>query len=128
MSDAPPAFSLPPSAQLGANLDGYIAAGSANQDAHNVASYPCSLFGLAFTNVNVSSVRYVKLYNKVSPTSSDTPIARFPLAAAGGGISMVFPGGAAFSVAMSLRITTGAADNDTGTAAAAEVMTNIFWK
>lgn len=96
----------------------YIAAASANQDSANLVATPVNLKGITAVNV-AASVRYLKLYNKANPTSADTPIKVIPIGT-GGTISLnVFEN---FSVVLSSRLTTGFANNDTGTVTAGDVI------
>lgn len=115
----------PNDAGIGSVPGGYISAAGANQDSTLVKNSAATVLALAAQNNHATLVRYLKLYNKGSaPTSADTPVARYALAPAGGGIARQqlmesFPLGLAF------RITTGAADNDTGAASAGDVFVNV---
>lgn len=133
---------IPPSGKIlyGRNADGsfsplavnggivppnsYISSGAANQDAHNFALAPTILSALAIQNTHATAMRYAKLYNKLDPTSADTPVLRYALAPAGGGITRQQLS-ELFSVALSVRITTGPLDNDTGAASAGDVFANL---
>jgi hypothetical protein len=109
---------------------GYVSAGSANQDSQVVRPSKCVLRGLTLFNTTAAA-RHVRLYDQAAaPTSSSTPALRF-LVPAGGGVvlnlssSAVDPG-VGFEAGLGHRITTGAADNDTGAASANEVFVNLL--
>ncbi len=94
------------------------------------ASAGCLYFGYS-TNTNNGAARYLKLYDKATaPLSSDTPIQRYllPGNSAGAGGAQMFPHPIAFANGLGIRITTGAADNDTGAPAANEVIVNLGYK
>ena len=104
----------------------YLAAGSANQDAQNIASIPCAIYGYELYN-NTSSQRYVKFYNQANPTSLMIPVRRImlPGISGGSGVARDSMRGIWFSTALAFRITTGEADNDTGTVSAGDVLINV---
>ena len=85
-----------------------------------------ALYGGYFFNAG-ASIRYLKVYNKATaPTSSDTPVLTIPLPIGGGAIA--FGGiGIEFSAGISVRATTGVADNDTGAPGSNEVIINLFY-
>lgn len=105
----------------------FIAAGGANQDQQTVKASPGVIHGFTLHNVS-AAMRYVKIYDKASPTSADTPKLRFPLAPNGGGVARPPSYGIAFATAIGIRITTGVADNDTGTCTSGDVVVNIEFK
>jgi hypothetical protein len=107
---------------------------------------PYKLISLATTNENVvkasggnlysivaigltSTVRYLKLYNKAtSPTvGTDVPLMTIPVPAntQGAGISIPFSIGVNFPLGLGIAITSGSADNDTGTVGAGDVIVNL---
>jgi hypothetical protein len=109
---------------------------------------PYKLISLATTNANVvkaspgnlysivaigltSTVRYLKLYNKAtSPTvGTDVPLMTIPVPAntQGAGISIPFSMGVNFPLGIALSITSGLADNDTGTILANDVVINLTY-
>ena len=109
----------------------YPSAGSANQDSQLVVAATSvrslALMFLGMSNVS-ASVRFVKIYDKATPpTSADTPVLRFQLPgnSSGAGWSQPLPGGLTFTNGIGFRITTGAADNDTGAASANDVLINM---
>lgn len=86
------------------------------------------LYYLAITNLDATNV-YARLYNLTAANAdeSDTPIQRF-LVPTGSGFVLPIPVGAVYSTAITLRVTTGAADNDTGALAANEVFVSYCYK
>lgn len=86
------------------------------------------LFYLVITNLDATNV-YARLYNLTAANAdeTDTPVQRF-LVPTGGGIVVPMSFGAAFSTAITLRITTGAADNDTGALSANEVFVSYCFQ
>lgn len=81
---------------------------------------------LDITIANTSAaLRYVKLYDKATaPDENDTPIRTYPVPI-GGSISPVVPDGIGFTNGISIRATTGIADNDTGAPTANDVVVNV---
>lgn len=107
----------------GATPGRYIASGAANQDATQLKASAGQVYDLYMYN-NAAAPRFVKLYDKASgATSADTPVATFglPAGTTGGGGRDTVPVGDAFANGIQMRITTGMADNDTGTCAANDV-------
>lgn len=86
------------------------------------------LFTLFITNLDATNV-YARLYNLTAANAdeTDTPVARF-LVPTGGGIQFSTPLGSAFSTAITLRVTTGAADTDTGVLSANEVFVTYCYQ
>jgi hypothetical protein len=77
-----------------------------------------------FHNLN-AAVRYVKLYNKATvPTEADTPLATIPINATNTTVAN-FGDGLVFSAGLSIRVTTGLADNDTGAPTTLQTIVNI---
>lgn len=106
----------------------YIAAGAANQDSQVVKAAPTRLRGLSLHNPS-AAIRYVKVYDKATgPTSADTPVMRFPLAASGGGLAREYNGAVPFANGLAFRITTGAADSDATAATANDVIVNFEYE
>ncbi len=109
----------------------YISSGAANQDSTIVKSTPGSIYGIQIGN-NAATARFVKLYDKATaPTSSDTPIKTLEIPAATNGAGSNVPlttAGISFNTGISFRITTGMADNDTGSASANDIVVNIDYK
>lgn len=84
------------------------------------------LYGWALSNNNANPI-YVKLYNKASaPDETDVPLITFMIPG-GGSANFSTDIGIAFATGIGLRITTGAADADTGAVGAAEVIINLLY-
>jgi len=114
----------------GATPYSYVAAASANQDSQSVKGSAGTVYSVAVFNVN-AAVRYLKVYDKATaPTSADTPIQRYtiPGNATGAGLTLPLPVGMLFANGIGFRITTGAADGDTGAASANDVVVNLTYK
>lgn len=107
----------------GATTYAYLASGAANQDAATVKGSPGQIRSWQIYNTTTTA-RWVKLYNKTGPTSADTPIKRL-FVPPNGGNNATFRRGLQFSAALSHRVTTGVADNDTGACASNDVVVNI---
>lgn len=74
---------------------------------------------------NAATVRFVKVYNKATaPTQADTPIFTWAIPA-NAGANRSIPAGVAFAAGISLRGTTGVADNDTGAPTANDLIVNV---
>jgi hypothetical protein len=86
------------------------------------------LYYVGITNLDATNV-YARLYNDTAANTdeTDTPIGRF-LVPTGGGFMLPVPVGAEFSAGITLRITTGAADTDTGALSANEVFVSYCYK
>ncbi len=91
-----------------------------------VKNTPGQLYGYFISN-NAATARFVKVYNKATaPTQADTPVMTLQIPAAGAAnLSQTI--GAAFSAGISLRATTGVADNDTGAPTTNDVIVNVFY-
>ena len=82
------------------------------------------IFDLTVSNAN-AAIRYLKLYNKATaPTSADTPVRTYMLPPSS---TVVIPvtDGINFTAGISLRASTGVADNDNTAPAANDVIVNI---
>lgn len=83
---------------------------------------------------NASSIRYLKIYNATAANvvvGTTTPVITIPIPAAtsGGVAANVFSDvGIEFLTAITVAVTTGLADNDTGAPSANDVVVNIFYK
>ena len=82
---------------------------------------------------NSTTLAYVKLYNSASATcGSGTPQARYMIpfgtSSAGGGFNLSNINGDVYSNGITMCITTGIADNDTGAPAANAYIVNVHWK
>ena len=75
-----------------------------------------------------NAIEYVKAYNKATaPTEADTPL--LTIAIEGGETKCLdLPQGASFPAGLSLRGTTGVADNDTGAPSSGDLVVNLFFK
>lgn len=108
----------------------YHAAASANQDSTVVKASAGTLYSLTVLST-ITSVRYVKLYDKATgPTSADTPVQVYAVpATAGLSVSVPLPPcGAVFSNGISFRISTGVADNDANAATANDCVISLTYK
>lgn len=90
------------------------------------------VFGVRAFN-NSSTIAYLKFYNTATaPTTADTVIDRFmipgPASAGGGGFIAPMPNGKAYSTGISIRVSTGIADADTGSPAASTYLVSIDYK
>lgn len=89
-----------------------------------VKAYAGGIFDLTMSNAN-AAIRYLKLYDKATaPTSSDTPIRTYLLPPSS---TVVVPvtDGIDFVNGISLRASTGVADNDNTAPSANDVLVNI---
>ena len=103
----------------------YISAATANPT--SVKTNACVLDDIVISNV-AATVCYLKLYDTAStPTASMTPKQRLciPGATTGAGLAKSWVKGLTFSAGLAFRITTGAADADTGAVGAGDVLTNL---
>jgi hypothetical protein len=89
------------------------------------------LYSIVVTAIDATAV-FARLYNDTAANTdeNDTPVARFavPSATTAGGFALPIPIGMAFSTAITLRITTGGADTDTGALTANEVFVSYCYK
>lgn len=91
------------------------------------------VYGYYFANLS-GALRYLKFYNATAANvtvGTTTPVLTLPLPysasnAACGHVS--FPVPVAFGTAISVAVTTGLADNDTGAPGANDVVLNVFYK
>jgi len=108
----------------------YISAAGADEDATVIKNAAGQLSAVYLTTIDATPV-YIKFYNKATaPTEADTPVLRMmvPGSATGGGGALSIPAGFVFSTGIAFRMTTGAADADTGAVTAAEVLLNCGYK
>lgn len=88
-----------------------------------------NIYGYYFYNA-AASIRYLKFYNATAASTTvgtTTPMRTYPIpAGAAGHVSLAYP--IAFSTALSVAVTTGLADNDTGAPGANEFILNIDYK
>lgn len=105
----------------------YITSGAANQDS-TVVKGSAGQVGFLAPFSTVATARFVKVYDKsTAPTSADTPVHRIAIPAntTGAGSNLGISLGAAFANGISFRVTTGAADSDTGACSTNDVLVNI---
>jgi hypothetical protein len=86
------------------------------------------LYQLTVGSIDATAV-YAKLYNDTAANTdqTDTPVARY-LIAPNTTVDLPIPVGMAFSTAITIRVTTGIADNDTGALTASEVLVSYCYK
>jgi P pilus assembly chaperone PapD len=102
---------------------------STGTDSTNVKASAGQVFWGFVTNTNASA-RYIKFYNSASaPTlGSGTPVARMMIPPGSSGLQITAEQGLAFSTGIGYTLSTGAADSDTGTVAANEVIVNLGYR
>jgi hypothetical protein len=109
---------------------------------------PYKLISTASTNINIikaspgnlysivaigqtASIRYLKLYNlpRIPTFGSDVPVMTIPIPGniQGAGISIPFSMGVNFSTGITIAITSGSADNDSGSVGANDVIINLTY-
>jgi len=85
------------------------------------------IFDLHISNA-AATPRYVKLYDKATaPIASDTPLRTYAIPATTVVSLAVTPAGIEFLTGISIRGTTGIADNDTGAPTANDIVVNISY-
>ena len=85
------------------------------------------LTGYFVANRNAAE-RFVKVYNKATaPTGSDTPVATIPLAG-GEKANISIADGLTFSAGISLRASTGIADNDAGAPSTNDIVVTVWYR
>lgn len=103
---------------------------AASTNATSIKGSAGQVYGVFAVNLN-AAVRYVKFYNKAtSPTvGTDTPVLTLPIPASttGAGFWIGIPSAIAFGTGIAAAITTGYADNDTGSVAAGEIFVHTFY-
>lgn len=102
---------------------------STGTDSTNVKNAAGQLFWGFVTNTNASA-RYIKFYNSAStPTlGSGTPVLSFLVPPGSSGLQITAEQGLAFSTGIGYTLSTGAADADTGTVAASEIIVNLGYR
>lgn len=92
-----------------------------------IATGPKQCFGWVVTNL-AGATRYLKLYDMATePDENDTPKLTIPIATLDISAVEIF-GGIDFTLGISVRATTGVADNNTGAPGANEVVGQILYK
>lgn len=116
-------------AGVGCTPHSILSANTVNETA--IKASAGNLYHLNVTNIGANEV-FFKLYNDTTANidETDTPVLRYvvPGNAAGAGNSVNISVPIAFSTAITYRITTGAADNNTGAVAADEVLVSACFK
>lgn len=101
--------------------------GAATTNPNVICSEPCKLTMLCAGNINDQEV-FLKVYDKATaPDETDTPKFTFPIPGntRGSGSNVPLPNdGIRFERGLSIRMTTGLADNDTGATQANEQVVN----
>ena len=121
---------LQPRTSGGLSFSKLISAGSTNLT--QIKAEAGQIYGIYATNIN-AAIRYLKVYNAASAdvtvgTTVPDLTLPIPAAAAGAGFFIKLPQGIAFSTGISIALTTGVADNDTGAVAANELTVHCFYK
>lgn len=94
----------------------------ANVAAVNIKATAGTLFAISGENANAAK-RYLKIYNKATaPSEADTPI-RTEVLPAQSTFFFSWPKGYAMATGIGMRITTAAADADTGALTAGDILT-----
>jgi hypothetical protein len=114
-----------PTISGGTPINRVISAATTNST--NIKGSAGKIHGIIAVNTN-ASVRYLKYYDKATaPTvGTDTPVITIPLPS-GGGVAFPYTQGIPFSAGIGLGITTGAADADTGSVAANEIIVTTLY-
>ena len=103
---------------------------TASTNANNVKASGGNLYSIIAIGLT-STVRYLKLYNKASVPSvgTDVPVMTIPVPAntQGAGVAIPFSMGVNFPLGIGIAITSGSADNDTGTVGAGDVIVNLTY-
>jgi hypothetical protein len=119
--------SLVPTASGGASHFSEIVANNTTSVA--IDASPGQLYGISAFN-NSATIAYVKLYNAAQGSTtcgSGTPVERFMIPASGGFVKEIVQGDA-FPTAITVCVTTGIADADTGAPAASTYIVNALYK
>ena len=108
-----------------------ISAG-ATEDETQIKATPGAVYSITATNSNAAA-RYLKCFNltaaNAAPGTSTPWLAlAVPPAATSGPLTVAFPSGAQFSVALTCALVTGAADTDVAEVAANELMWAITYR
>lgn len=111
--------------QIGQAVAGFHRVSTADTNAAVIKAGPGIVTGLVVTNSNAAP-RYLKLYNKATAPTVGTDIPAFTfLIPTNLGVNIDMASGLYFSTGISMAITTGAADTDTGAAAVAEQIVSL---
>src|SRR6185503_15383510 len=112
----------------GATIARRISVGT-TEDETQIKATPGVLYSLYVTNINAAA-RYVKCFNLTAANAAPgtSPVWLSAAVPAGGAANLVFPQGAAFTVALTCALVTGAVDSDVAEVAANELMWVITYK
>ncbi len=112
-------------------LSSYHLISAANTNATNVKASAGQVFNIICSNINASP-RYLHIYDKATTPSvgTDVPIwtLLIPGATSGGGLNASLPAGLQFSSGIGFGLSTGAADNDSGSVAAGDLTVNLGYR
>lgn len=101
---------------------------TADTNAAVVKASPGRLFGWHASNVNAAA-RYLKVYDSATAPTVGTTVPKLTIMLpAGGSASHDLGEGIVFSAGISIALTTGMADADTGAVSAAESATHLFFR
>lgn len=96
-----------------------------DESAEVASAVPCKVKALHVFNAN-AAIRYLKLYNKATAADqNDTPIYTFGVPASNGFVVNLDKCELPFATGLSIRATTGIADNDTGAPSANDISINL---
>lgn len=94
-----------------------------------VKAAPATLCGWYIYSGRTSGTVWLKFYDKATaPTQADTPKMTIPLPTGPTGSNISWHLRPAFDAGLSVRCSTGVADNDTGAPSSNECVVNIFYK
>ncbi len=103
---------------------------TASTNANNVKASGGNLYSIIAIGLT-STVRYLKIYSKATaPTvGTDVPLMTIPVPAntQGAGVAIPFSMGVNFPLGIGVAITSGSADNDTGSVGAGDVIVNLTY-
>lgn len=103
---------------------------TASTNANNVKASGGNLYSIIAIGLT-STVRYLKIYSKATaPTvGTDVPLMTIPVPAntQGAGVAIPFSMGVNFTLGIGVAITSGSADNDTGSVGAGDVIVNLTY-
>ena len=99
------------------------------EDETQIKATPGALYSLTVTNTNAAA-RYVKCFNLTAANAAPgtSPVWLGHAVPAAGSVTLTFPQGAFFSVALTCALVTGAADTDVAEVAANELMWTLTYK
>jgi hypothetical protein len=130
-SSASPTPVSPRPNNTGANgTTAYKLISTASTNANNIKASGGNLYSIIAIGLT-STVRYLKIYSKATaPTvGTDVPLMTIPVPAntQGAGVAIPFSMGVNFPLGIGIAITSGSADNDTGSVGAGDVIVNLTY-